>query len=78
MLRVMEMCGECFSGNFRLPVYRFLCESMWTCRDCVKEGSELQALHVACHNPGRHDLMLYVSGALSKETWELGRRDYSL
>lgn len=38
----------------------------------MKEGNELQALRVACHNPGRHDLMLYVSGGLSKETWEGG------
>lgn len=45
----------------------------------MKEGNELQALHVACHKPERSDLMLSrVSGDLSKETWELGRRDYSL
>lgn len=44
----------------------------------MKEGNELQALHVACHKPGRSDLMLSLSGGLSKETWELGRRDCSL
>lgn len=69
------MWGVCFPGNFGLPVGRSQRGSVWTCRDFVKGGKELQALHGACPEPGRPDLMSHLLG-LSEGLQGLGRRDW--